>query len=127
MGMVETLKTAGCVEKARDLVELVSSRSRALSHKRLRFSCLHAAWVWVFCGERLDRASAIIREQLGVGTASIPPAYKGSGDFTILSFRARSEPKGLPRLLEKMGEALEEEIALGKSVQTLKLEPDLAK
>merc|ERR1712125_36690 len=57
-------------------------------------------------------------------TSTFP--IKGSGDFVISSFRARSEPKGIQRVLEKTEEAIEEEVTKGESERILRLEPDLA-
>lgn len=125
MEMVSTLKGAGCIEKARDLVELVSSKNHLLSPDRLRFSYLHSAWTWAFCADHHGRAVECIREQLGINSST--PPCKGSGDFQVCSFRARSEPKGLPRVLEKTGEALEEELILGDATKILNSQPDLTK
>jgi len=126
MGMVETLKNADCIKKARDLCDLVETKSSALSPERLRFACLHVAWVWSFCGEHLHGVNSTIREKLGLSAGEESDSFpcQGSGDFIIHSFRARHEPKGLPRFLEKTQEAIEEEVVIGKSATILKLEAD---
>lgn len=126
LDLVQTLKASGCIEKAGDLVELVSMKSNVLSPGRIRFACLHIAWVWTLVGKHLIEVCSTIKANLGLkdGLNSLP--LKGSGDFIIRSFRARSEPKSLSRFLEKSREALEEEVAMGNSSQVLNLEPDLS-
>lgn len=48
---------------------------------------------------------------------------KGIGGVIIQSFRARSEPKGIKRILEKIAEALQEEAPVGKTPSILALQP----
>jgi len=125
--VVNTLKDAGCIQKARELVDLVSAKSTAMSPERLQFSYLHTAWVWAFLGNHLQRTTKIIEEQLGVNGRKLPCAGPGGAKklYTVLSFRARSEPKGIPRLLEKTEEAIEEEVNQGTSADILRMKPDL--
>jgi len=124
MDMVETLKRAGGLEKARDLVDLCSVKSGMVSVERLRFANLHAAWAHAFYGQRIHQMNEKIQDIVGLGTGDLKLPCKGLADCTICSFRVRAEPKGIPRLLEKAAEALHEEVSIGNSQQILKMEPD---
>lgn len=125
MDIVNILKTAGCIEKSRDLVSLAATHmgGKSLSLERLRFAHLHAAWMWAACGPHLEAANALVRRVLGLPDGGLVFPCKGVCDLMVRTFRARSEPKGLPRVLEKTTEALDEEVVQGRSQAVLELEP----
>jgi len=82
----------------------------------MRFCRLHAAWMREFCNDRQAAIRGRIVRGLGLkldrhGNPIVP--CQAVGNAQAFSFRARSEAKGLPRTMEKMDEAIMEELASG--------------
>lgn len=119
---VEQLKEWKCITEAREVLEIVDVESVQVSvpgvtSDRLRFGRLHAAWVRSFCDHRQSAVRSRLQSALGFdGCTSFPCKVRGS---LVLNFRTRLEAKGLPRVLEKMTEALEEEFVGGRSQEVL--------
>lgn len=123
------LKRWGCVERASDVVDISRGGGgsqaavspvvqEGVTEERLRFCRLHAAWLRGVCSGQQQQIAERLRCAVGL---SEPGAGEGGGPWQagggsrVTLFRTRAEAKGLPRILEKMSEALEEEVHAGST------------
>jgi len=134
--LFEELKRWGCAERASDVVDItggVDSQGRSaaasvtvqegLTEERLRFCRLHAAWLRGLCSEQQAALARRLRAAVGLDEKSCGEEegpWEAGGGSKVTFFRTRSEAKGLPRILEKMNEALEEEVLAGESQSLLR-------
>eukprot|EP00927_Polykrikos_kofoidii_P044741 TRINITY_DN38627_c0_g1_i1.p1 TRINITY_DN38627_c0_g1~~TRINITY_DN38627_c0_g1_i1.p1 ORF type:complete len:872 (+),score=174.75 TRINITY_DN38627_c0_g1_i1:143-2758(+) len=99
--------------KVQDIVELAAGTScpsvdqNLMKEEQLRFARLHAAWLRNFCASKQDLISEVTQRAAGIDGSEEGP-WDVKGAYTVLEYRARSEAKGLPRLIEKMCEAISE-------------------
>eukprot|EP00811_Abedinium_folium_P007421 NODE_1684_length_2403_cov_12.676186.p1 GENE.NODE_1684_length_2403_cov_12.676186~~NODE_1684_length_2403_cov_12.676186.p1 ORF type:complete len:752 (-),score=177.89 NODE_1684_length_2403_cov_12.676186:147-2087(-) len=122
---LEELRTWSGVATAREVIDLATPDGGAacvdgMSEERMRFCRLHAAWMRGFCCQRQLELVARIHGALGLPQLLDDAAgHQLAGGAIACGFRARDEPKGLPRMLEKMMEALGEEVVQGRAAELL--------
>jgi len=121
------LKASGVINNASDLERVSNegpvphiwqSAQQESVDQRLCFARLHAAWLRGWCAQRQDAFVGQVQRALQIDAVKSFPS-KGVGNAEIRLFRSRTEVKGLPRILEKMVEALDEEVSNDKAKQLL--------
>lgn len=133
--VIEDWRARGLLAGAAELIDLAEGRAvgdgraavaqmghAAMSRHLMRFCRLHAAWMREFCNDRQAVIQGRIIHGLGLkldkhGSPIVP--CQALGGAQAFSFRARSEAKGIPRTMEKMDEALREELGCGSSAALL--------
>lgn len=119
----EDLRRSGSVKATTDLVNISNLGGplvvEGMTPERVSFSRLHAAWLRGFCNERQADLAKQMVAILGLHGDALAGTMKAVGDTTVRSFRTRPEAKGLPRIVEKMFEALMEEASVPQSAALL--------
>eukprot|EP00401_Gymnodinium_catenatum_P025493 CAMPEP_0117496336 /NCGR_PEP_ID=MMETSP0784-20121206/20601_1 /TAXON_ID=39447 /ORGANISM="" /LENGTH=804 /DNA_ID=CAMNT_0005291297 /DNA_START=111 /DNA_END=2522 /DNA_ORIENTATION=- len=118
------LQRSGVVTSASDIVRIGNSGqtlpAEGMTAERMRFSRLHAVWLRGFCNDLQQQIGEALRAALQLEGDPARGPCPAVGGAKIRAFRARAEAKGVPRLLEKMHEALDEELSAVETRSLLK-------
>jgi len=123
------LTRSGVIEMPSDILKVSRQGGtvdvEGMTDDRVRFCRLHAAWIRGYCNDRQASMAQKLRDALELEGDTKDGPCPAIGGAQVSVFRCRAEAKGVDRILEKMTEAMEEELQSDRSRSLLEAEnPD---